>query len=559
MKTWIQDQLEEIDIRRIDEHLRYFCGYEKLSGEPEALRSVEYITKYLESEGIACKTERFEAYLSNPVESFLDVDGSAYASRPRSFSAGCRDLRAELVYDRSTADHSVNALEREAFYRGIRGRIVLGYGYDERYAKVLEHYGAAAWIQIWTSDEVQIHEDTVSPVWGTPDMDSCFLQLKMPVIAIAGPSGRELIEKLNRAQEEQRPVMATITSTVETGVKQVALPVAEIKGKSDDFLLLSGHYDTWYIGAFDNGTANASALELARIFQKNQNRLERSVRIAWWPGHSNGRYMGSTWYCDHHWDELLEHCFAHLNQDLLGSRGTDETLAIRTAGLEGEAWLKEMVTLADPSAEIVTGRIGRGADQSLWGADIPYHINPRYEAKPERKTSAAPGPGRYWWHTEEDTYDKIDLPVLLKDTKVMCALALGLLTQPQLPVDVQGYFGLWDHYLKNLEENPEQQDGIREIRELLAKVQKLCAGNERAAVLAGGVLNRLFHSSGSQYEQDTAFAYGPLHLLGASGRLKQGESPAEWHLFYHTTFVRQKNRMVTELKRLLEQLENLSL
>jgi aminopeptidase YwaD len=557
MKTWIQDQLEEIDIRRIDEHLRYFCGYEKLSGEPEALRSVEYITKYLESEGIACKTERFEAYLSNPVESFLDVDGSAYASRPRSFSAGCKDLRAELVYDRSTADHSVSALEREAFYRGIRGRIVLGYGYDERYAKVLEHYGAAAWIQIWTSDEVQIHEDTVSPVWGTPDMDSCFLQLKMPVIAIAGPSGRDLIEKVSQAQEEQRPVTATITSTVETGVKQVVLPVAEIKGRSDDFLLLSGHYDTWYIGAFDNGTANASALELARVFQKNQNRLERSVRIAWWPGHSNGRYMGSTWYCDHHWDELLEHCFAHLNQDLLGSKGTDETLAIRTAGLEGEAWLKEMVTLADPSAEIMTGRIGRGADQSLWGADIPYHINPRYEAKPERKTSAAPGPGRYWWHTEDDTYDKIDLPVLLKDTKVMCALALGLLTQSQLPVDVPGYFGLWDQYLKHLEENPEQRDGIREIRELLAKVQKLCAGNERAAVSAGGVLNRLFHSSGSQYEQDTAFAYGPLHLLGASGRLKQGESLAEWHLFYHTTFVRQRNRMVTELKRLLKQLENL--
>ena len=51
--------------------------------------------------------------------------------------------------------------------------------------------------------------------------------------------------------------------------------------------------------------------------------------------------MGSTWYCDHHWDELYENCIAHVNLDLLGSKGADHTLAIRTAGLEGTKWLKE--------------------------------------------------------------------------------------------------------------------------------------------------------------------------------------------------------------------------
>lgn len=67
--------------------------------------------------------------------------------------------------------------------------------------------------------------------------------------------------------------------------------------------------------------------------------------------------MGSTWYCDHHWDELYENCIAHVNLDLLGSKGADHTLAIRTAGLEGTKWLKEHVMEADPLAEIQIGRI----------------------------------------------------------------------------------------------------------------------------------------------------------------------------------------------------------
>lgn len=55
---------------------------------------------------------------------------------------------------------------QKQFLENVSGKLVLGYGYDERYAKMLEQYGAAGWIQIWTSGEDVIHEDTVSPVWG---------------------------------------------------------------------------------------------------------------------------------------------------------------------------------------------------------------------------------------------------------------------------------------------------------------------------------------------------------------------------------------------------------
>lgn len=55
-------------------------------------------------------------------------------------------------------------------------------------------------------------------------------------------------------------------------------------------MLVSGHYDSWYEGITDNGVANAAMMEIARVFQENQEHLERSVVLAWWSGHSDARY-----------------------------------------------------------------------------------------------------------------------------------------------------------------------------------------------------------------------------------------------------------------------------
>lgn len=334
--AWISGLLDQVDKKQLETHLQYLCGFEKLSGEPEALQAVDYITETLKQYEIACETEWFDAYVSNPAESMLSVGGTIIPSRPRSFAAG--------------------------------------------------------WIQIWRSGEEQIHEDTVSPVWGTPDMDTCLFQLNLPVIAISGPEGEKLIRLVQEQTAKGCSLEASMSCRVETGVKQVALPVATIPGKSKDFVLLSGHYDTWYIGAFDNGTANGAALEAARILNENRERLTRSVRIAWWPGHSNGRYMGSTWYCDHHWDELREHCIAHINLDLMGCKGADHTLAVRTAGLEGLEWLNSLILLADPEAELKTGRIGRGADQSFWAQRSLITSIPGMKSHRRRNRLRLPGP-----------------------------------------------------------------------------------------------------------------------------------------------------------------------
>ena len=54
----------------------------------------------------------------------------------------------------------------------------------------------------------------------------------------------------------------------------------------------------WDIGIGDNAVGDATLLELARIFNDNRDQMARSLRVAWWSGHSTGRYGASTWYAD---------------------------------------------------------------------------------------------------------------------------------------------------------------------------------------------------------------------------------------------------------------------
>ena len=92
------------------------------------------------------------------------------------------------------------------------------------------------------------------------------------------------------------------------------------RGKSDSFVLVSGHYDSWYEGITDNAVSDAILLEYARVLYAHRSELKRGVRIAWWSGHSDGRFSGSTWYCDSHYADLRKNCVAHVNLDLTGCK-----------------------------------------------------------------------------------------------------------------------------------------------------------------------------------------------------------------------------------------------
>jgi N-acetylated-alpha-linked acidic dipeptidase len=212
-----------------------------------------------------------------------------------------------------------------------------------------------------------------------------------------------------------------------------------LAGTDPAFTLFSGHVDAWHHGAMDNGSANATMLEVARLLAGQRGALPRGLRLAFWSGHSHGRYAGSAWYADHAWRELERHGVLHLNVDSTGARGaTDFTVFHAT---------EDAADFAETVVADVTGQRGRArhfsraGDQSFWGIGLPSAFMSMSQLPPQdtefgRTTERLFGTAGFpwWWHTREDTIDKLDGAVLAEDTRVYVAAALRLSSAPVLPL-----------------------------------------------------------------------------------------------------------------------------
>ena len=134
-------------------------------------------------------------------------------------------------------------------------------------------------------------------------------------------------------------------------------------------MLFSGHQDSWHYGAMDNGSANATMLEVARLLAERRDDLYRGLRVAFWSGHSHGRYSGSTWYVDQHWEELYDQCVAHVNVDSTGARGA--TFYGRFLSHKEQADFGAAIVQAHTGQQAQARRMSRAGDMSFNGVGIP--------------------------------------------------------------------------------------------------------------------------------------------------------------------------------------------
>ncbi|MBC7634479.1 MAG: M28 family peptidase, partial [Acetobacteraceae bacterium] len=269
-------------------------------------RGADAIVERLRAAGVPVEVHEPEIYLSIPYAASVTAGGTTYRAKPPSsamsvpggrtgklimLKANPKALRSYNRDIKTLFGGSISTVEQARAL--VAGNIVVMQGFgNPALTSLIEEWGGVGLIAV--NPGIDIHWGTCTTIWGSPDLQDMGRKPKIPVIAVNNPDGQKLMALAASGGE------ATIRTDLQEGWFKQKIPVATIPGniEPDKFVLVHGHYDSWDVGVGDNATGDATLLELSRVLWANRDGLRRSVKLAWWPGHSTGRYAGSTWFTD---------------------------------------------------------------------------------------------------------------------------------------------------------------------------------------------------------------------------------------------------------------------
>ncbi len=541
------DLIAAVDSAALMRHVTEFAKRIKLSGTPEELESFRYLQAQLDAMGYATHLILHDAYISLPGAARLEMAGIVPHTITHSFSRPTQGagLTAEVIYLGTGAPADFAAQD-------VTGRILLLDGIATPAVSLrASQAGAAGQIHIAPYDDP--HEMCISAVWGNPTPETV-ANLPTTVVVSVGQSDGV---RLKAALAGNAPVSATLHAAVDTRWRKTPILEAELfpAGAPADapFVMFSGHHDTWYYGVMDNGSANATMLEVARIAAGRRDAWQRGLRLCFWSGHSHGRYSGSTWYADTRWDELNRRCVVHVNVDSTGGIGatvlSDTPSAAELRGLAADAVLAQ-------SGETHAGhRMARAGDESFWGIGIPAMYMGMSEQPAGSTINPAAGVlgggGRrgaglgWWWHTPHDTIDKIDPDNLARDTRIYVHTLWRLLSEARLPLD---YAETASDLLAELTSLRAKLGDRFDLAGLIARAERLRAaaalvGEDAALMAIGRALVPLDYTKGDRFDHDPALGLAPWPVLDAMRRLAGTAPDSDDARFAEVSAIRAANRL----------------
>ena len=505
----------------------------KLSGTPDELASIKDIQAKLDSYGYRTELILHDAYISLPGPAAVTVDGAPLQAITHSFSRPSPGLTARLVD--VGAGTAADFAERD-----LRDCIVLADGIaNPALAARARDAGAAGQLSI--SPHEHLHEMCISPVWGSPGL-ATLAQLPATVACtISQADGMALRVRLERGEMPE----VTLRAEVDTGWRKTPILVAELDGEGDEsFVLFSGHHDTWYYGVMDNGSANATMVECARILAQQRTAWRRGLRLCFWSGHSHGRYSGSSWYVDNHWDELERRCAVHVNVDSTGGIGA--TVLSETATAAELAALAREAIASETDEPYKAPRNSRSSDMSFWGVGIPCMFGSLSHQPPAPvKMRNALG---WWWHTPHDLLDKIDEANLVRDTRVFVRTLWRLLTDPVLPLDYTASLDALMATLAPLRQALLLDAVIAQAQSVRDKAARLPtddpARTNRCLMQLSRALVPADYTSGDRFTHDPALPQSPWPVLDPVRAL--AADPAD--RFAAVDAIRASNRLAHALR-----------
>jgi hypothetical protein len=552
---------------RLMTYMREVSRWVRLSGSEDEARAFDYLEATLKGFGLDVRRLQHDALVSWPGTASLEVTGGGPlrvdSSITHAFSASTPAGGVEAgVVDAGAGPFGPNA----------RGKIVLveGFAMPER-AHAAEQAGAIGAIFI---NPPELHEMIISTVWGSPTPEDAAALPKIVAVSVLQKDGEALRERAGTGDLRVR-----LRTAVDTRWRKTPLLVADLKGRDepDRFVLFSGHVDSWHYGAMDNGSANAVMVEMARILSRRRSGLRRGVRFAFWSGHSHGRYSGSTWYADTHWDDLYRHAVLHLNVDSPGGKGAT---VLSEALTMAETWGLAARCIKEVSGQdLQRRRISRMGDQSFWGIGLPSMFvdisaqpagdSPAGEAIASLTGGASHHGGLgWWWHTTEDTPDKIDRANLHRDAQVYALVLWRWCTALVLPLDYRATAAELNTTLRGIQEAAgdafDLTPPLGAVGRFAAAADRLAAAAERignfsgrgtrkrrdaaaalndALMQIGRALIPINYTAAGPFDHDPAVAVPPIQLLQPAARLRTLEPESPDALMLAARLTRNRNRV----------------
>lgn len=535
-------------------------------------RGMDELVGRLKKHGVEVTVHEPELFLSLPGLARVEADGVTFRAKPPAFSADARNgLSGELVYiGANHADDIDTIFDKKLDDTGtvaerVRGRIVISEGFaSPGLVSQFEELGAIGVIGI--NPGVDIHWGICTTIWGTPDLDDLPRKPTIVSVAVNNPDGQKLIDIANAGGS------VTLFTEMEEGWFKSKLPEVFIRGteEPDKYVFLHGHLDSWDVGVGDNATGDATMMEVARMLWKHRDKLKRSIRIAWWPGHSTGRYGGSTWFADAFAIDMEENCVAQVNCDSPGCRWATEFLNLSRMS-ETDTFIAGVIR--DVAGKDTFGeRPHRAGDYSFNNIGISSYFmlsSTMPVAEREEKGYYAVGGcgGNIAWHTENDILEIADPDSLIRDIKIYALAVLRNANADILPFDWRAtaaeFLGTIAGYQKTAGDRFDLSRSKAAAEALQAALESFYSGIESGSVTSAAaneviqdlarILVPINFTREVRFRHDPALTVPALPAIATVTELDL--LPREHMGFAHTQLTRGQNRLISALNQARRQVE----
>lgn len=533
----------------------------------DANRGAEMIGNSLKALGIPVTMHAPELFLSLPAEASVEANGVCYPAKPPAFCASMPEgIEADLIYVSEASGGTPLDRNPSANSKNVAGKIAVIQGFAlPNFVAGLEAAGASGVIAVNPGE--MIHWGTVSTIWGTPEPDDLARLPRIPSAAVNQKDGKKLIALAKSGGR------ACIRTKLETDWFKQKMPVVEIPSgeKTEEFILLHGHHDSWREGVGDNGTGNACMLEVARILWNNRDMLKRSVRLAWWAGHSTGRYGGSAWFADTFAIDLAENCVAHMNCDSPGCRWATDYSRISCMS-ETENFVQKVVSEVT-GQQTKRKRPQRNSDYTFNNIGISACFMASSMITDEKRIEkdyyiVGGCGGNIAWHTEADTIEVADRDVLAKDIALYLEAVTSMANAEILPFDWRATAAEFSatiyEYQKRAGNRFDLTAAADAIKALSSALDNLYCAIEKGTIsvkTANPVLKGLArimipinYTRGPRFTHDPALNVPPLPAIAEATSLDG--VPSDQIGFITTKLLRGRNRVVAALREATRLVEN---